>query len=325
MKRPSFQFYPSDWLLDQKLRKCSPAARGVWVDVLCALHNSDDAYGLMRCTLKEISNTTGAAMSHLRELADKGVLRGSDTGTAEPLVYVPRSGRKNGEPVTLVEPQTGPVWYSKRLVKDEYVRTIRGESTRFGEGEGEGQGDDKGEAPKAAPKKTPKVAPKPTLSDGTSSSSSSSSSASAEDSVANATAAPPAAAPPSAPAQALSAKDRLWALGIALLGEKGRSFLGKAVATYGEEAVLDGLSEAAREEPGDPKAWLTKAWEARRTVRPKRNGHHHADETTEDLLSRDPRPAWVVSAGFVDIFAAESAGCGPGNAAKFRNGQRLDA
>lgn len=158
-KRPSFQFYPGDWMSDLKLRRCSPAARGVWVDVLCALHDSDDGYGFLRWTLKELAKTVGASMTHMRELVDKGVLRGSDTHLTEALVYVARSGRKSGPPVTLIPTQPGPIWYSKRLVKDEHIRTTRGESSRFGA--------------------SPNGAPKPPFgdveSDGSSSSSSSSS------------------------------------------------------------------------------------------------------------------------------------------------------
>ena len=51
MKRPSFQFYVADWRLDQKLRRCSPAARGVWIDILCLLHDSDEQYGVLRWPL----------------------------------------------------------------------------------------------------------------------------------------------------------------------------------------------------------------------------------------------------------------------------------
>lgn len=134
------------------------------MDVLCAFHDSDDGYGLLRWPLREIANTVGASMSHIKELVDKGVLRGSDTELSEAFVYIPRSGRKFGEPVTLIDKQPGPIWYSKRMVKDEYVRTIRGESTRFGESASE------------TPKPITKGAPKPPLSDGSSSSSSSSSS-----------------------------------------------------------------------------------------------------------------------------------------------------
>lgn len=155
MKRPSMQFYPGDWRSNAKLRRCSPAARGVWMDVMCLLHDSDE-YGLVRWPLAEIALAAGAAIAHVRELASKGVLKGNDTRLEEAFIYTPRSGRKDGEPVTLIPTQAGPIWYSSRMVKDEYVRTIRGQSSRFGDGES------------AAPKRSPK----PPKGDGSSSSSS---------------------------------------------------------------------------------------------------------------------------------------------------------
>lgn len=39
MKRPSFQFYPSDWLRDTALRSCSTGARGLWIDMICFMHD----------------------------------------------------------------------------------------------------------------------------------------------------------------------------------------------------------------------------------------------------------------------------------------------
>lgn len=42
-------------------------------------------------------------------------------------------------------------------------------------------------------------------------------------------------------------------------------------------------------------------------------------------LDRDTNPPWLAGTGFADVFAAESAGCGAGNAARFRNGQRVEA
>lgn len=125
----------------------------------------------------------------------------------------------------------------------------------------------------------------------------------------------------SAAAAALSSRDRIWAMGLALVGEKGRAFIGKAVASYGEERLLEVLAEATADPPVDPKAWIVAACEAR--GKPKANGKHA--ESALELLAQDPRPAWVVSAGFADIFAAQSAGCGPGNSAKFREGRRVEA
>lgn len=40
-KLPSFQFYPGDWMKDPGLRSCSAAARGLWMDMLCLMFESD--------------------------------------------------------------------------------------------------------------------------------------------------------------------------------------------------------------------------------------------------------------------------------------------
>jgi hypothetical protein len=155
MKRPSFQFYPGDWQANSNLRRCTHAEKGVWMDILCLLHDQIE-YGVLRWSTKEIAQAIGASPALVRTLVSKGVMKGDDKKLSEPLVYIPRSGRKNGEPVILVPEQLGPIWYSSRMVRDEYVRTIRGESTRFGVRDGE--------APNGTPKRT--------LGDGSSSSSS---------------------------------------------------------------------------------------------------------------------------------------------------------
>lgn len=159
MKRPSFQFYPGDWQANSNLKRCTHAEKGVWLDVLCLLHDQPD-YGILRWSLKEIAQAVGCSMSLLKGLVSKGILKGSDEEVTEPYIYTPRSGRKDGHPVILIGIQAGPCWYSSRMVKDEYVRTIRGESTRFSEESGE----------------APKRSPKPPIGDGSSSSSSSSTS-----------------------------------------------------------------------------------------------------------------------------------------------------
>lgn len=130
MKRPSFQFYPADWTGNSNLRRCSHAEKGIWVDVLCLMHDQEE-YGVIRWSMKEIAQAVGCTVSALRALVAKGVLKGSDDTLIEPFIYVPRSGRKDGEPVTLVASQAGPIWYSSRMVKDEYVRIHAGASSRF--------------------------------------------------------------------------------------------------------------------------------------------------------------------------------------------------
>jgi hypothetical protein len=131
MKRPSFQFYPFDWTGNSNLRRCSHAAKGAWIDVMCLMHDQDE-YGVLRWSLKEIAQATGCQVIHLKELSSKGVLKGDDRRLIEAFIYTPRSGRKNGEPVELLPAQDGPIWYSSRMVKDEHVRKHAGASTRFG-------------------------------------------------------------------------------------------------------------------------------------------------------------------------------------------------
>lgn len=41
-KLPSFQFYPGDWLKDPDLRICSLAAKGLLIDMLCYMHESQE-------------------------------------------------------------------------------------------------------------------------------------------------------------------------------------------------------------------------------------------------------------------------------------------
>jgi hypothetical protein len=157
VKRPSFQFYPGDWSANPNLKRCTFAEKGIWLEVMCLMHDQP-LYGVLQWPLKEIAEAVKCKTADLQALIRKGVLKGDDKAITEPFIYVPRSGRRDGDPVTLIGTQPGPFWYSSRMVKDEYIRTIRGESTRFSEGNGG----------------PPKHSPKPPLGDGPSSSSSSS-------------------------------------------------------------------------------------------------------------------------------------------------------
>lgn len=149
MKRPSLQFYPGDWQRNAKLRRCTFAERGIWLAVICLFHDSDE-YGLLRWPLKDIAQAVGCKVTELKAIAAKGVLKGSDEAI-EPLVFTPRHAGKDGEPVTLLPAQSGPLWYSSRMVRDEYVRTKRGEGSRFGATPDNQPKGGIGETPKAAP------------------------------------------------------------------------------------------------------------------------------------------------------------------------------
>ncbi|MCI1005226.1 hypothetical protein [Herbaspirillum sp. C7C8] len=121
MTRPAFQFYPADWRNNAKLRRCSWAARGAWADVMCLLHDSDE-YGILRWPLKEIAQAIGCPVTLLKELVEKKVLKGTDKGECAALEYTPRSGRQAGPTVTLIPITQGPIWFSSRMVRDEYIR-----------------------------------------------------------------------------------------------------------------------------------------------------------------------------------------------------------
>lgn len=153
MKRPSFQFYPADWKNNSKLRRCSEAARGAWVDVLCLLNDCDE-YGVCRWPLTELARAAGVPIKLVKELVSKEVLKGADKGAPD-YVFAPRHAGKAGEPVTLVIAGDGPCWYCSRFVRDEYIRQRRGQSSRFtsdNQPPSVGGDPDENDAPKPAPK-----------------------------------------------------------------------------------------------------------------------------------------------------------------------------
>ena len=143
MNRPSFQFYPGDWSSNPNLKRCTFAERGIWLEVMCLMHDQAE-YGVLRWPLKEIAQAVGCRATDLQGLARKGVLKGSDEYLSDPYIYTPRSGRRDGAPVTLIAAQRGPVWYSSRMVRDEHIRITRG----FSGGDPD--------APKGTSKPTPK-------------------------------------------------------------------------------------------------------------------------------------------------------------------------
>lgn len=104
-KRPAFQFYPGDWRKDVQLRSCSIAARGLWVDLMCVMHDCEP-YGHLvlngrPMTHAQISGQIGLPPAQvkklLQELIENGVARLTDEG----------------------------VIFSKRMVHDEQVRNAR--------------------------------------------------------------------------------------------------------------------------------------------------------------------------------------------------------
>jgi hypothetical protein len=87
-KLPWFKFYPADWMIDQDLRRCSPAARGIWADMLCFMFQCETrgvlASGGIPWTIDEIVSAVGGNADVTRrcidELVAKRVCRLSESG-----------------------------------------------------------------------------------------------------------------------------------------------------------------------------------------------------------------------------------------------------
>lgn len=241
MKRPSFQFYPADWLQNAKLRRCTLQARGAWMDVLCLMHDSDE-YGILRWPLKEIARASAVPTRVLRELADRTVLKGDDV-QFDGFTFTPRHAGVDGEPVILIPKGAGPLWFSSRFVVDEYVRGKRGAASRYSsENQPHARTD-------AAPLPSPKGGFGGGFGDGPSSSSSSTSSKDQE--------LPPTAGRSEPP-------DSIFGVGLSMLTRNGveerpaRSFLGMLRKKLGDIQTVELLARCESEGISDPLAWLSK-------------------------------------------------------------------
>lgn len=104
-KRPAFQFYPSDWRNDPGLRLCSAGARGLWIDMLCLMHEGEP-YGHLtvlgramspEALAKLVGESASAVKRWVEELRENEVF--SETGDG--------------------------VIFSRRMVRDEGIRDAR--------------------------------------------------------------------------------------------------------------------------------------------------------------------------------------------------------
>lgn len=260
MKRPSFQFYPGDWTGNSNLKRCTHEEKGIWIDVLCVLHDQEE-YGVARWPLKDIAEAAGSTVAKLRKLVAKGVLKGADAGEqCKAHIYVPRSGRKNGPAVELIAVQDGPLWFSSRMVEDEHKRLVRG-------GIDEASKEAPKDAPKDAPKggigAAPKDAPDPTLDQSPSRAGPSSPSSPTDENPSvepgGSTGGSP---PPPPPDPEKMTRDELWSAGKSLLSQGGMpekqcgTFVGKLVKDYGAEIVVEAVRKSVLERPADPASFL---------------------------------------------------------------------
>ena len=163
MKRPSFQFYPADWRRDAALQSCSVAARGLWIELMCVMHDCEP-YGVLAVNGRAMSPAQLARLvgEHekvivrlLAELEDAGVCSRDEEGRL----------------------------FSRRMVKDEGAREARAAGGHAGAEHGHKGGEHgkkggrprKAEAGSSSEEKTPLKTPLATIEEPPPSSSSSSS------------------------------------------------------------------------------------------------------------------------------------------------------
>ena len=123
---------------------------------------------------------------------------------------------------------------------------------------------------------------------------------------------------PSGKPKAMTAKERVWALGPEIVGgadTAARTFLGRLVAAHGEEIVDEALSACAIEQPGVRRPWLLKACEARAKPR-------EAKTRGSVDMTGDDKPTWAIKAGFANRYEAGNEGCFPHNSDEFIHGKR---
>lgn len=106
MKLPAFQFYPADWRKDPGVQSLDFETRGVWFEMLCLMHESEQRGVLL---------LNGRPMP-VEALARLLGLDNQKTTTA--LTTLTTYG------VARVRPEDGAI-YSKRMVNDEKLRQIR--------------------------------------------------------------------------------------------------------------------------------------------------------------------------------------------------------
>lgn len=91
---PWIKFYPSDWVSSTPLRGSSLAARGLWIEMLCIMHDAEPYGHLLingrQVTMRKLAALVGAPEDEVRmafdELASEGVVTFANDGT-------PRSDR----------------------------------------------------------------------------------------------------------------------------------------------------------------------------------------------------------------------------------------
>ena len=109
-KQPSFQFYPGDWTKDPDLKVCSHFARGLLVDLLCAMFEAKHR-GLL------------ARQDGITPWTDRQIVGMSPGGEVDEKL----SALHELEVNDVLKRDGNGVLYSARMVRDEELRKMRAE------------------------------------------------------------------------------------------------------------------------------------------------------------------------------------------------------
>lgn len=112
MKRPSFPFYPKDWLSDLGLRSLPMAARGLWADLMCLMHDGKP-YGHLTIDGHPMDDDTAARLVGLAVKEYRGLLAEIERRKV--------SSRTEAG-----------VLFSRRMVRDEELRQLRADVGSIG-------------------------------------------------------------------------------------------------------------------------------------------------------------------------------------------------
>jgi 5-methylcytosine-specific restriction endonuclease McrA len=63
-------FHTGDWMKDPNLGLCSPSTRGIWIDAICAMHESDHS-GFLEGTVEQLSRILRALPSEVQSAVDE--------------------------------------------------------------------------------------------------------------------------------------------------------------------------------------------------------------------------------------------------------------
>lgn len=119
-KNPWFKFFPSDWRADQALRMCSVAARGLWLELMCIMHEAEP-YGHLvvnghPVTDTQIASLTGVPLVEVEALLIELESAGVFSRNRNRVIYSRRmtrderkrkDGRKSAETGTLPTSRRG--------------------------------------------------------------------------------------------------------------------------------------------------------------------------------------------------------------------------